>query len=168
MVNVPEALEIDKILEYSGFDDSAQRTIITAYGFESYDYILTPGGIYIVNLAKGFSEKNVAAGKIIFALRRTNLLKATIHWAQEFRRISRTPSLIGINNPSKLRAVIEAARQRSRIRKHSLEGSDSLSKAVDSGELKRHKDWITCSRTLKNYLSTILGRYGVPLIYVMR
>ena len=37
MVNVSEALDIDKILEYSGFDGSAQRTIIAADGFGSYD-----------------------------------------------------------------------------------------------------------------------------------
>ena len=96
MVNVSEALEVDKILEYSGFDDSAQQTIIAVDGFESYDNILALGDSDIANLAKGFSDRTVAVGKISFALRHTNLLKATIHWAQDFRRISRTPSLIGI------------------------------------------------------------------------
>ena len=79
MVNVSEALEIDKILEYSEFDNSAQRTIIIAYGFERYDDILVLGETYIMNLAKGFSESAVAAGKIVFRLCRTNLLKANIH-----------------------------------------------------------------------------------------
>ena len=91
MVNVSEALEIDKILEYSGFDDSAQRTIIAADGFESCDDILMIGASDIVNLAKGFSDRNVVVGKIRFGLRRTNLLKVTIHWAQYFWMISRTP-----------------------------------------------------------------------------
>ena len=98
MVNVSEALEIDKILEYSGFDDSAQRTIIAADGFESYDDILTLGDSNIVNLAKGFSDRTVATGKISFGLRRKNFLKATIHWDQYFRRISWTLSIIGIRN----------------------------------------------------------------------
>ena len=79
MANVSEALGIDKILEYSGFDHSAQQTIITADGFKSCNYILTLGDSYIVNLVKGFSDRNVAAGKIRFGLRRTNLLKATIN-----------------------------------------------------------------------------------------
>ena len=43
MVNVSEALEMDKILEYSRFDNSTQQTITTADGFESYDDILTLG-----------------------------------------------------------------------------------------------------------------------------
>ena len=81
MVNVSEALEIDKILEYPGFDYSAQRTIIAADGFGSYYIILTLRDSDIVNLAKGFSDRTVAAGKISFGLRRTNLLKSTIHWA---------------------------------------------------------------------------------------
>ena len=44
----------------------------------------------------------------------------------------------------------------------------SLSKAANPGKLKRHKDWITWYRELKNYLSTILGQDGVPLRYVIR
>ena len=80
----------------------------------------------IVNLAKGFSDRTVAAGKISFGLRRTNLLKANIRWDQEVRRISRKPSLIGISNAVEFRADIEAERKRDSIRKHSLEESASL------------------------------------------
>ena len=73
-----------------------------------------------MNLAKGFYESTVDAGNISFGLRHTNFLKATIHSAQDFRRISRKPSLIGIRNAAEFCAAIEAARQRARIRKHSL------------------------------------------------
>ena len=79
MVNVSEALDIDKILEYSSFDDSEKRSIIAAYGFESYDDILMLGDSDIVNLVKGFYDMNVDAGKIIFGLRQTNALKTNIH-----------------------------------------------------------------------------------------
>ena len=150
MVNVSDTLEIDKILEYSGFDNSAQQTIIAAYWFESYYDILPIGDSYIVNLAKGLSDRTVAAGKIVLGLRRTNLLKATIHWAQYFMRISQTPSLIGISSALKFCATIEAARQRSSIRKHGIEESSSLSKDADPGNLKRHNDCITWYRAIKN------------------
>ena len=99
-----EALEIDNILEYSGFEDSSQQTIIAEDLFESYDYILTLGDSDIVNLAKGLSYRIVAAWKIRFGLRRTNLLKATFHWAQDVRNISQTPSIFGISNAAKVRA----------------------------------------------------------------
>ena len=82
--------------------------------------------------------------------------------------MSWTPSLIGISNAVEFRAAFEAARQRSRIRKHSLEESASFRKAANPGKLKWHKDWITWSRALNKYLSTIIGQDGVPLIYVIR
>ena len=121
-----------------------------------------------MNLAKGFYYRTVTAGKISFGLCWTNLLKATIHWAQDFSRISRTQSLIGISSTAEFRAVIEAARQRARISKHGLEESVSLGKAADTYNLKLHKYCITWSRALKNYLSTNIGQDGVRLIYVIR
>ena len=116
MLNVSEALEIDKILEYSGFENSSQQTIIAADGFESYDNILMLGDSYFVNLSKGLSDSTVATGKIIFILCWTNILKATINCAQYFRRISQTSSLICISNAVEFRASIELARQRASIR----------------------------------------------------
>ena len=116
MVNVSEALNIDKLLEYSGFDDSEQQTIVAADWFGSYYDILTLGESEIMDLAKGLSDRSVSAGKISFGLRHTDLLKATFHWAQGFSMISQTPSLIGISNAAESCAAIEAARQRSSIR----------------------------------------------------
>ena len=43
MVNVLEALDIDGILEYFGFNNSSQRTIIASDGFKINDKILTLG-----------------------------------------------------------------------------------------------------------------------------
>ena len=111
MVNVSEALDIDNILEYSGFDNSAQQTIIATDGFESYDDILTLGDSDTVNLANSFLDRTVAAGKISFVLCWTNILKVTIHWTQDFRRISCTPSLIGTSNAAEFLSAIEAARR---------------------------------------------------------
>ena len=139
-------------LEKSSFYDSEQRTIIAADGFERYDDILTLGDSHIVNLAKGLSDRTFAAGKIRFGLYRTNILKANINWAQDFSSISWKPSIIGISNAAKFHAAIEAAKKRYRIRKYSLEELDRLRKAADPGKLKRHKDRITWSRSLKKYL----------------
>ena len=62
-------------MEYSIFENSAQLIIISADGFENYDYILTLGDSDIFKLAKGSSDRTVATGKIRFGLFRTNLLK---------------------------------------------------------------------------------------------
>ena len=120
MVNVSEALDIDRILEYYGFNDLSQRTIITADGFDSYDDLLTIGDSDIINISNDFSDRTDDAGKTRFVLLRTNLLKTLIHWAHDFRKISQTHSLAGIGNASKFSTAIEATRQRNRIRKLSL------------------------------------------------
>ena len=163
-MNVSEALEIGRILEYSGFDDSEQLTITTSDRFDSYDDILTIGDSDIANLAKGFSDRTVETGKICFGLRRTHLLKKMIHWDQYFRRTIETPSLVGINNSAKF----FTARKMYRIRKQIIEEPDILIKAANTGNLKRHKYWITWPIALKNHLSKILGQDRVPLIYVIR
>ena len=109
----------------------------------SYYSILPLWGSYIINQAKGLSGRTIAAGKISFGLRWTNLLKATIHCAQDFRRISQTASLVGISNSAEFCTVIERARQRARVRKHILEELSSLIKVANLIKLKWHKYWIT-------------------------
>ncbi len=64
--------------------------------------------------------------------------------------------------------VLETAKQRAQIRKHDAEESDGVGKATDPGKLKRQKDWTAWSRSLNNYLSTMLGHEGVPLNYIIR
>ena len=110
MVNASKELDIERILEYSVFDNSVQQTIIASYGFETYYNILTIGESDIINLAKGLSDRTVAERNTSFGLHHTNLLKATTHWNQDFRRISQTPSLIGISNAAKFCTVIDAER----------------------------------------------------------
>jgi hypothetical protein len=163
-----EATTISTILEYCGFTNAGDRTNIAQDGFESFDDILTLSEKDIGSLSKGFSERTVANGRINFGLRRTNYLKATIHWTQDFRRISREPTLDGIENINDFKDAIEQARQRAQMRKHTSEESESLIKSSDPGKLKKNKEWLQWSRSLKNYLSTILGQDGVPLSYVIR
>jgi hypothetical protein len=73
-------------------------------------------------------------------VRRTNLLKAVIHWAQDFRPIIREVTLDGID-ADEFKVAIEIAGQRAKIRKHNADESDTVSKAADPGKLKRQKEW---------------------------
>jgi hypothetical protein len=163
MVDAAEAAEINTILAHCGFTDQARRTDIAAYGFESNDDVNTLTEKDVGSLAKGFAERTQANGKIIFGLRRTSPLKATIPWAQDFRRISRVPNLDDIPDQAEFREALETSRLRAQIRRHNAEEWDSLSEAADPGKLKRQVEWATWSRALKNCLSTILGQSGVPL-----
>ena len=130
MVEAQEAADIDTILEYCGFDNAGNRANIAADGFESFNDILSLTDKDISELAKGFAELTAAQGRIIFGLLRANLLKATVHWAQDFRRISREVTLDQVADAAEFRAQIETARQRAQIRKHNAEESDGLSKKL--------------------------------------
>jgi hypothetical protein len=66
----------------------------------------------VSSLAKGFAERTVANWKIVFSSCQTNLLRATVHWAQAFRRISRVPTLDGIGAMPDFKAATETAKQR--------------------------------------------------------
>jgi hypothetical protein len=126
-------MSIYTVLEYFGFALQVNRTDITADGFESFNDILTMSETNIGSLSKGFTERTMANGKIIFGLRRTNFLKATVHWVQDFRRISREATLDGVADAAAFKIEIEMARQRALIRRHNANESDTLSKAIIHG-----------------------------------
>jgi hypothetical protein len=135
--------DIDTILRYYGLATANDRISIAQDGFESFEDIMSLSEKDVSSLAKGFAERMVASGKIVFGLPRMNLLRATVHWAQDFRRISRVPTLDGIGAMPDFKAAIETAKQRAQIRKkHNAEESDSLSTSSDPGKLKRQKDWL--------------------------
>jgi hypothetical protein len=83
-----EEIAIDSIFEYCGFTQQAARTSIMEDGLGSYQDMLSLTEKDIGALSKEFAERTAAQGRIVFGLRRTNLLKASINWAQDFRRIS--------------------------------------------------------------------------------
>ena len=85
VVHVSEALDIDRILEYSGIDDLGKRTGIAVDGLYSYENILTLWEPDIIHISKGFSYSTFDADKLSFGLRQTNLLKATIKCYKCFR-----------------------------------------------------------------------------------
>jgi hypothetical protein len=162
-----EAANIDSMLSYIGFNAQAERTAIAQDGFESFDDLLQLKDKDIDTMSKGFADRTAAGGRITFGLKKTRLLKATLNWAQDFRRISRPVSMVGITNAAEFRVAIQEAQERSDIRRDTEDESE-LSKTADPGKLKKAGSWIAWSRGLRNYLSTMQGRDGVPLSYIIR
>ena len=89
------------------------------------------------------------------------------HWVKDFQRIFRYTTLDGIEYNSTFKEMIDSERVRAAIRRHNTDKSDRLSKAVDPGNLKKQKEWILLQRSLRNYLSTILGQNRVSLSYAI-
>jgi hypothetical protein len=87
-------------------------------GFKWFEDIMSLSGKDVSSLAKEFAERTVANRKIAFGLPWANLLKATVHWAQDFLRISWEPSLNGIEDMLDFKAAMETAKQSAHIPKH--------------------------------------------------
>jgi hypothetical protein len=157
---------IDSILKWCKFPDAANRIAIANDGFGSFHDIGILDHQDISDLAKGFSNRTNANGKITFGLKRTNRLKAVVDWTQDFARVSREPTLEGIEDEAAFYRVIEIAFERGKLRKHKMEDSDKLIAAASPGKLK--KAWLPWLETFLNFLSCILGQNGVALTYVVR
>jgi hypothetical protein len=100
-----EDIAIDRIIHYCGFRTPAMRRDIRADGFDSFADLLRLTDKDVMALSKGFGERTPTGGKIIFGLRRINLLKATINWARDFQRCSREVSfdpLVALGNMNSL------------------------------------------------------------------
>ena len=86
-----------------------------------------------------------------------------MHWTKDHRRISSTASIQGINKIS-FNAWLDRASQRAQIRKQLSDDSDTKAKEASPGPLKSESQWIEWETKFINYLSTIPGIDGVPLI----
>jgi hypothetical protein len=157
---------VDTVLNYCGFSEMHRRQIAQD-GFDTFEDIAKLESKDITSLADGFASRTVANGKITFGLRRTNLVKASVHWIQDFGRISREPSLDGIHNAEEFLQVTDASRMRARMRKQYQDESEK-STVTSPGKLKNMRDWPVWDGNLNNHLSTILGHNGVPLSYLLR
>jgi hypothetical protein len=102
-----------------------------------------------------------------FGLQRTKRLKATLHWVQDFARVSKVPTLEELTQES-FKAAISRAAQRADIRKKEAKDASSVSSEASPGKLKDNKKWQEWITGFENMLSTLLGVNGVPLLYVIR
>ena len=105
--------------------------------------------------------------ELYFGLQRTRRLKATLHWVQDFARVSEVPTLEGLTQES-FKAAISIAAQRADIRKKEAKDASSVSSEALPGKLKDDKKWQEWITGFENMLSTLLGVNDVPLLYVIR
>ena len=75
-------------------------------------------------MATDFAGRTVANGHIHFGMRRTKRLKAFAHWVQDFVRVSKTPSIIGLSQIT-FNAQLDTALQRALVRKAMRDQADT-------------------------------------------
>ena len=54
----------------------------------------------ITELQESYAKRTQNAGQMYFGLQRTKRLKATLHWVQDFARVSEVPTLEGLTQES--------------------------------------------------------------------
>ena len=149
--------QIDAILKYCGFETQALRNRIAKDGIESIADLLKLDERDIDELNRGFSERTGPA-KCVFGLNRVRKLKAAMHWAQDFARISLLPTLAGIPDMETFLKQIEVSRKRATSRKkRAEESSDKLTAGTVPKKLKSYKDWKSLRATSRttSRLSTV-------------
>jgi len=157
---------MNQALIWIGFDIVANRQALRSEIAEIKDMVdLTEKDI--TELQESYAKRTQNAGRMYFGLQRTKQLKATLHWVQDFARVSEVPTLEGLTQDS-FKAAISIAAQRADIRKKEAKDTSSVSSEASPGKLKDNKKWQEWITGFENMLLTLLGVNGVPLLYVIR
>ena len=84
---------MDQILHWIGFTTNAQRTNIMADSMNSFNNVRFLAKKDINSMASEYASRTQLEGKIHFGIRRTKLLKALVHWIQDFYHVLETPKI---------------------------------------------------------------------------
>lgn len=158
---------IRQLLHWIGFRTDAQKNALVEDAFESFTDMKMLSEKDIATMSSGFASRTAGAGRIIFGTRKTKLLKAAIHWVQDFYRISATPSVVGLSENT-FKAELDTALARASIRDNMSKNTSTNSDAANPGALKSEKEWKQWEEKFVNYTSSFIGANGVPLSYVIR
>ena len=156
---------IDQVLEWIGFTQP-QRNRLTQE-FDSTDDIREWTDKDVNSLAESFAKRSGAEGKMYFGMARTKRLKSLAHWVRDFERVSKTPTIKGLNQEG-FRAALQVAAERAEIRKQEAEHSSTISRESTPGKLKNERHFVDWKNSFQNMLSSIPGVSGIPLSYVIR
>jgi len=130
---------MNQVLIWIGFDVVANRQALCSEIAEIKDMVdLTEKDI--TELQELYAKRTQNAGQMYFGLQRTKRLKATLHWVQDFARVSEVPTLNGLTQES-FKAAISIAAQRADIRKKEAKDASSVSSEALPGKLKDDKKW---------------------------
>ena len=88
---------MNQVLIWIGFDVVANRQALRSEIAEIKDMVdLTEKDI--TELQESYAKRTQNAGQMYFGLQRTKQLKATLHWVQDFARVSKLPNTRGTDS----------------------------------------------------------------------
>ena len=116
----------------------------------------------ISDMAEAFAKRTNANGKIIFGHGRMKGLKGLMHWIQDQYRCNN--QIVHVNFTLK---EMHLALEQAHSCKQEREQMETVSKAATPAKFSKEWQWPSFYQAFKNYLSTFLGVFGVPLLYVI-
>ena len=159
---------VNQCLEWIGFGIPNQRaSISTEAGFNSQSNLNDIEEKDIRDMADSFQKRTIA-NHINFGMRCTKWLIAMMHWVQDFSHCSKQPTNDNFITANDFKQALSTAAQRTSLRKVDMDQVDTISKAADPGKLKDERKWPEWYPAFVNYLSSILGVYGMLLSYIVR
>lgn len=118
-----EEEQVKQILYWIGFTDDDKREAIREDALINYQDLGCIPEKEINTLRDSFQNKMSSDGKMTFGSRRTRYLKAASHWARDFARISKEPTIIGLNK-SKMLEALNVGLDREKVRQNLMSNSD--------------------------------------------
>ena len=158
---------IQQILHWIGFRVEATRENLRMDSLGSFEEIQTLTMKDVQSIATDWSSRTAVQGRFYMGSRRLKYLQALIHWIQDFRRVSKTPTIVGLNELT-FKAQLSRALDRSVIRMTLKDQSSTSSAAASPGPLDSERKWKQWEEKFTNYAASHIGSNGIPLSYVIR
>ena len=121
----------------------------------------------IDNMSTSVLSRTAANGHIIIGTVQTKYLKEILHWVRDKYRISKVPSIAGIDG-YQFKSELQRALTRENIRKNLIDQTSSVSDAASPGPLEKRSQWKNWEEKFENYCKAHIGTAGIPLSYVIR
>ena len=159
--------EVDQCLQWIGFANAAhcQATRDEA-GLDSLADFIDITKTDIRDMAESFAKCSPARC-FIFGMWQIKWLLSLMHWVQDQDRCSHPPTAADVVDDNTLKEVLNVSIRCAALRKVDNDQVETISKAADPGKFKDECKWADWEPAFTNYLSTIPGVYGIPLLYVI-
>ena len=137
---VTETTTIQQILHWIGFRTQTNRENLREQSLGTMNDMLSLTEKDVISIASDWSNRTAAAGRFNIGTVRLKALRAVVHWVQDFRRVSGTPSIVGLNEIS-FKQQLTRALDRSVIRKSLKDQTATTSSEASPGPLDSERKW---------------------------
>ena len=158
---------IQQILHWIGFRNGAIRENLRNDSLGSFEELQSLTEKDVQSISTDWAGRTANHGRFYMGSRRLKYLQSLIHWVQDFRRVSKTPTIVGLNENT-FKSQLSRALDRAIIRKTLMDQSTTASAAASPGPLDSERKWKHWEEKFVNFTASHLGSYGIPLSYVIR